>query len=202
MNKEEIAAYKKAYYQSNKDKYAKRHKEYYKANKEKLCAYAKAWQHDNLEKRSAYMKVYQQANKEKVSANTKSYQQANKEKVYVYKKAYRQANKEKLAENLKAKRQARPEIYKIYNHKYRALKRQSGGTLSKGITEKLMVLQRGKCAVCKVSVKDKHHLDHIMPLALGGTNEDSNIQILCPSCNCSKGAKHPQDFMNSRGFLL
>lgn len=45
-------------------------------------------------------------------------------------------------------------------------------------------------------------MDHIMPLALGGTNTDDNIQLLCPTCNRSKHAKHPVDFMQQRGFLL
>lgn len=33
------------------------------------------------------------------------------------------------------------------------------------------------------------HIDHIHPVALGGTNEAENLAPACPSCNCSKGAK-------------
>jgi len=176
---------RKAYYQTKdqKDKKAIRDKEYYQANKEKILAYKQ----DNKVKIAARMKAYQDVNKEKLSANNKIWRKANKEELAAKEKAYKQAN---------------PEVKKIANHNYRARKKQNGGQLSKGITEKLMALQRGKCAVCKKSVKNGHHLDHIMPLSIGGSNTDDNIQILCPSCNCSKGAKHPQDFMKSRGFLL
>jgi len=45
-------------------------------------------------------------------------------------------------------------------------------------------------------------VDHIYPIALGGTNEGSNLQLLCRFCNRSKGAKHPVDYMQKRGFLL
>jgi 5-methylcytosine-specific restriction endonuclease McrA len=45
-------------------------------------------------------------------------------------------------------------------------------------------------------------MDHIIPLALGGTNTDDNIQLLRAKCNKQKGAKHPIDFMQQRGFLL
>lgn len=32
-------------------------------------------------------------------------------------------------------------------------------------------------------------LDHIWPRSLGGPDEQSNFQVLCTSCNCSKGAR-------------
>jgi HNH endonuclease len=32
-------------------------------------------------------------------------------------------------------------------------------------------------------------IDHIHPVSLGGTNDESNLQTLCRSCNSSKGAE-------------
>lgn len=49
---------------------------------------------------------------------------------------------------------------------------------------------------------DGYHVDHIQPLALGGSNDKTNLQLLCPTCNTKKSAKHPIDFMQSRGLLL
>lgn len=74
--------------------------------------------------------------------------------------------------------------------------------LPNGTINKIGDLQGWKCVVCKVSIKNKYHVDHIMPLALGGEHKKENIQLLCPSCNLSKHAKHPVDFMRQRGFLL
>lgn len=76
------------------------------------------------------------------------------------------------------------------------------GPIELGITRKLGELQRWKCAVCRASLKAGYDLDHIMPLARGGTNESSNLQLLCVPCNRRKHTKHPVDFMRSRGFLL
>lgn len=55
---------------------------------------------------------------------------------------------------------------------------------------------------CGLPLGDNYHIDHIMPLALGGSNTDDNIQLLRQRCNNQKCAKHPVDFMQSRGFLL
>ena len=32
-------------------------------------------------------------------------------------------------------------------------------------------------------------VDHIHPVSMGGTNDPSNLQTMCRSCNCSKGAR-------------
>ena len=40
-----------------------------------------------------------------------------------------------------------------------------------------------------------YHVDHITSLARGGENKDENIQLLCPKCNLSKGAKGPLEFL-------
>lgn len=55
---------------------------------------------------------------------------------------------------------------------------------------------------CGKPLGDAYHLDHVMPLALGGSNTDDNMQLLRDRCNLQKHAKHPVDFMQERGFLL
>lgn len=96
---------------------------------------------------------------------------------------------------------ANPEARRIFEQNRRA--RKSGGKLTKGLAERLYKLQRGKCACgCKQPLGDDYHLDHRMPLALGGANEDWNMQLLTTTCNLKKNKKHPVDFMQQRGFLL
>lgn len=98
---------------------------------------------------------------------------------------------------------ANPEARRIRCQNRRARKREAGGKLSKGLTDRLFKLQKGKCACgCKQPLGDDYHLDHIMPIILGGVNEDWNIQLLRSLCNQQKHAKHPIDFMQQRGFLL
>lgn len=44
-----------------------------------------------------------------------------------------------------------------------------------------------KCVCC--GSKEKLSVDHIKPVSKGGTDDITNLQILCKSCNSSKGAK-------------
>lgn len=45
----------------------------------------------------------------------------------------------------------------------------------------------GCCLVC--GTKEKLTIDHITPIAKGGSNEIENLQTLCGKCNGKKGTK-------------
>lgn len=98
-------------------------------------------------------------------------------------------------------RRANPEVARIHRHNRRA-QLKSRGKLTPGISEKLFALQKGKCACCKKPLGKNYHMDHIVPLALGGTNTDDNIQLLHQKCNHKKSSKDPIDFMQQLGYLL
>ena len=53
----------------------------------------------------------------------------------------------------------------------------------------------GVCQLCgkKLTIKDMT-LDHIVPLACGGIDNVSNIQIACQQCNWIKADSLPEDF--------
>lgn len=84
----------------------------------------------------------------------------------------------------------------------RARKSAAEGSFTAQDVLSILAAQRGKCADCKVNVGQKYHADHIIPLALGGTNWPRNIQVLCASCNIRKGAKHPVSWAAELGRLL
>lgn len=160
---------------------------------------------------------YKAANREKLNAASKEYREADLERAAKRMREYRAANPDVIAA-IEARRvrsaEARaafnayrvqwgkknPEKVSEYAHKRSGVRI---ARLPSGTIEKIGAAQRWKCACCAVSLKRaKYHKDHIIPLALGGDHVPSNIQLLCPSCNLSKGAKNPIDFMQSKGKLL
>ena len=72
MTKEELKAYKKAYYEAHKEEHNAYMKAYQKAHKEQMKAATKAWREANIEHYKAYQKAYQKAHKEQRKAYTKS----------------------------------------------------------------------------------------------------------------------------------
>lgn len=79
--------------------------------------------------------------------------------------------------------------------------RRAAGDLFPGARSLLMEAQRGRCAnpLCKARLRDgATHLDHIRPIARGGSNELGNLQLLCQRCNTSKGASVYGDWLARR----
>jgi len=165
------------------------------------------------EKRNAYNIKWREANPEAAS----KWYCANAEKVRLYGIKYRidnpdkrrmaclnwiNANPEKIRANSTKWAKANPEARRIHQQNRKARKQVNGGTISKGLAAKLFKLQKGLCPCCKQPLGEDYHLDHIMPIDLGGANEDWNIQLLRSKCNLQKSAKDPIAFMQSRGFLL
>ncbi len=54
----------------------------------------------------------------------------------------------------------------------------------------IMTRDNNRCRKCGATGEQvRLHVDHIKPVAHGGTNEPSNLQTLCEKCNLGKGAR-------------
>lgn len=171
-------------------------------NHEKLLAIEAAYRNRNEDKVKARGAAWREENKESQKEYFKTLYLKNPDAKKLKAKEWYEKNPDQAKESRAAWKKANPELKRIYEENRRARKINSGGTLSKGLTAKLFKLQKGKCACCGKSLGDNYHLDHQMPLALGGSNTDDNMQLLTQRCNNQKYTKHPVDFMQERGFLL
>jgi len=147
---------------------------------------------------------YREANKEQIAEKGKLYREANKEQLSNYKKLYREINKEQIAKNAKLYHQANPDMFAAIKHKRRVLKLNSGGTFTSDDIQTLLLDQQGHCLYCNIILilngKGKFHVDHRIPLFLGGTNFPNNLQLLCPTCNHTKSATHPDIYEKQINF--
>jgi len=84
----------------------------------------------------------------------------------------------------------------------RAKQRESIGRHSAEDVAEILRLQRGRCAYCRKPVGDDYHVDHIISVAKGGTNDRRNLQIACAFCNVSKGERDPIDHAQRIGLLI
>lgn len=185
-------------------------------NPEKAREHLKAWA-TTPEKRAATALTYRENNRELLAAKTAAYRERNAEKCREAVRRWRAENPEKSQQLATLYRAIDPEKNrravrtwaKMYparrnaiQQNRRARKIEAGGKLSIGLGERLLVLQKGRCACCGESLDAGYNLDHIVPLARGGVNEDWNIQLLTPKCNSAKAAKDPVEYMQHKGFLI
>jgi 5-methylcytosine-specific restriction endonuclease McrA len=94
----------------------------------------------------------------------------------------------------------------VHNRNRDARKRNAPGKHTHADVARLYDVQSGRCIGCAAplvkSGKGKYHVDHVMPLALGGSNWPDNLQLLCPPCNFSKNDAHPDAWARERGRLF
>jgi 5-methylcytosine-specific restriction endonuclease McrA len=199
-HQEELKIYMAAYHAAHRGEAKARKAAYYLANREKEKARAAAYQKANPEKANARTAKWRARNPEKVKASHAAYYATLE--VKVAKAAYRVANRENRRSYFASSYAAHPDVYIAGYHRRRALKRNAEGRFTAEDVKRIRAAQKDKCAVCRVPLKGHGHRDHIVPLVAGGSNWPANIQLLCGSCNCSKGAKDPLVFMRELGRLL
>lgn len=201
-------------------------------NREKAREYATQWRLDNLERSRELARECAKRNPEGRRAAGKRWRTNNpgrakelsrrdKEKFGLARKAasakWQAANKERRADAARARRAANPEKFLEYKRKWssenpekiaagrvrrRAARKNAGGSHTAEDLARIRLSQRGRCAICKAKLSGFGSVDHITALSRGGSDNPSNLQIVCRSCNSQKHAKDPIEFMQSRGFLL
>ena len=171
MRKEELAAYKKKWYEENKEELAVKKKRYYQNNKENY-------------------KKYNQDNKEQISTYNKKWREDNKENRAAYERKKRKTNP-----LYKMKGNLRNRTYKVFKTEGY----EKGSTTEKmlGISyEKVKLhIERQFTDGMNWNNQGEWHIDHIIPLSSANTEAEllklchyRNLQPLWAVDNISKGA--------------
>lgn len=162
------------------------------------------------------------ADVEKFRARAKAEYWKDPAKMLAREKARRAADPEKTRARDRERRKTSPEtlsqsrervrIWKLLNpekrrvslRNHQARRRKAPGKHGVADIRFLMEKQSGKCAHswCRRPLKPRYHVDHVIPIKLGGHNDRKNLQLLCIPCNTSKKATHPVEFAQQHGLLL
>lgn len=162
----------------------------------------KLWMKENEQRRKAAEKKYKAENIDHIREKKRAYRHANPEKT-------REGNRRRalrIIDHIRARaiqwQKDNPDKVRAREGRRRARKNAAGGKFTASDLKSLFDMQSGKCAYCFVKLGKNYHADHIVPIAKGGTSWPDNIQLCCPTCNISKGAKDPFDFARYIGRLI
>jgi len=169
-------------YAADPEKHRKIRKDSYRKNPEKARAATNAWRVGNPDKVREQKRRYATKHSEKLTAKTAAWVAQNPNQAKLSKKRWAAENRDKAAESSR-----------ISSNVYYAKKRGAGGHYETDDIHRLFLEQSGVC-LCGKSLNDGYHIDHIIPVSRGGTTWPSNLQLLCPRCNLSKGSKTMEEW--------
>lgn len=138
----------------------------------------------DLRDRSEYFREYHARNKERRNARSKAWRDANPERSREQSRRWAETNPEKVQENLR--RHHRTEKYRVT----RAVRRNRDvpGHASKDQIEARVIYFGSRCWVCRAPYDS---IDHVKPLARGGSNWPGNLRPICRPCNTRKKDRWP-----------
>lgn len=173
---------------------ADRLREWREANKEHVKEYAKQYQANHRPEKRARDKVYRETHRDTFLACMRRWYEQNKEYAQQQNKEWAAANEDKMRQYKRDWNKRNPDYCRMNARLRHARKRTNGGVLTQEDVKGQYIRQNGKCFYCGKKLNDEYHIDHVTPVALGGTTSPENIVVTCPKCNFKKNSKHPMDF--------
>ena len=156
-HREQIAQFERT--RANMPHRVEARRKYLEEHKEQISEYKKRWSEENYERVAACKRAYYDQNREQVIARSTGWAENNREKVKQFK-----ANNRR---------------------KRRAEKHASRDSFTAKEFEELCERYGNKCLSCG-SMGVVLEADHVVPLTRGGSDDISNMQPLCGSCNRRK----------------
>jgi 5-methylcytosine-specific restriction endonuclease McrA len=148
-----------------------------------------------------YRANYHAKNREMENAANRLRAKANPNATLASRRAYYRNNRRKLLDVASARHAANPEFSRIRAGRRRAILRSAILGDQQAVAAFYALVKNSETINChwcgEVTEKQGRHVDHIIPLAKGGTHSVDNLCCSCATCNFSKGSKLPEEFMRS-----
>jgi 5-methylcytosine-specific restriction endonuclease McrA len=174
-HKEEIKESIQIKRQSDPEYFREKHRRTYTRNRDKILQKFAEWRVINRERLRQKARNRYQENIEVAREKSRKLYQTRKDKHAIAVKRWGQNN---------------PDSLLAIVHRRRAKRYQNGGSYTVQEWKELKSHYNHTCLCCgKQEPEIKLTVDHVIPIARGGTDNIDNIQPLCRKCNASKNVK-------------
>ncbi len=182
-----------------------RRRRYYAAHRDRCIANAKKRYAKKRDEIREYKKQWAKKNKKRNYARIRKWCANNPDRNKQSKEKWLANNREKA--NAASKKWSLTLAGKVSVRSAGVRRRYFKDQTSNPITNAEIVLLLARSRVCFYCEKPfnehrKATLDHILPLAKGGSHTRDNLCAACKSCNSKKNAKLPHEFAREIGRLL
>jgi len=184
---------RQSYSPEQRARHARNARNAYARDPEKASAIAKKTRTKHREQRAEDLRKWHEAHPDYRREYSRKYREKNPNRSKEHAQYY-QVHKEEVGARVKAHIKANPDILQRKNSRRRALRLKASGDWTREQFKELCEQVDYHCAYC-LNKFDKLTPDHIIPLARGGSNDISNIIPACGSCNYSKQAKTPLEYL-------
>ena len=177
-----------------KDCTRERSHHWYQANRERAAETGRKYKAAHRQEVTARQRAWVERNRDRVRANQRAFKDANKERLDKYFIEYRKRNADHIRTKAKDWYRDNTERAKDYQHRRRARVRVE----ETPETVAYMALISGDpCSYCGGSADT---IDHIVPLARGGSHVSDNLAAACRLCNQRKQTNSLLRFLHRTGL--
>lgn len=173
----------------------------YERRKDVILERNRKWKARNVDKVKDYASEYSKTHKERKNITSLEWARKNKILAAERSKQWRAVNAERARNTAKKLRKLNPEPFRtrVRNRRHRL---KVSGTHTADDVNRLFILQNGICNGCRCNlIESGYHVDHVEPIINGGSNGPENLQLLCPTCNLSKGSKSMTEWLKFKGLI-
>lgn len=172
----------KAHHEANRERKLRLMAEYRAENREAINSHIRELRAKNPEKKRALDAAYYETNAPQLRLKAKLYYRANRPAFIARARNWAARNPEKAAAHTRAK-----------NH------RRRGAAMDDTARQYAAILTNDPCCYCG-SYEGGVEIDHIMPIASGGTGDWANLTRACRNCNGAKTDKSLMVFLMERAL--